>query len=160
MYNLTMTAGKQAVIAEVAKTTEYVAAKASPSGEAYDAIRVTEADADMLERFWATACNSVTERMKRWANKVDAQAADFTPDEAGDYMLNMELPGTANAGLVSSIRSVLFNYLALSIVAQWFALTNKEDAESYATQAAATLEQLERFVYARTKPQKPIIDMD
>lgn len=142
----TLSANKDDVYEEVAKTTSYTGAKMDDAA-AYDRIFTTDEDKAMLERFWNESKNTISESLK-----------DFLADEAeadGVYTLTLALPSSFNEGLLESMGRSLFSFFVMNIVAKWFTFTNKQEATDYATAAASNIEDIKRKAFSKKKPQRP-----
>ena len=46
-------------------------------------------------------------------------------------------------------------YLVDMALGDWFAITNKEDAQTYVAHSAVSLENVKRALYKRSRPERP-----
>lgn len=158
MIPLMLTVSKRAVMEEVMKTSEYAGAKTAGDEGAYVRIMAADEDAEMLERFWSEACDSITDTAKGNIGIVAAQAAGGCPDPDNDYVLKLMMPEEFNSALEGSMGTLLFNYMVQSVTAKWFALAGAPLAEVTDKAAAATLGAFVRMLHERMPPRriKPI----
>lgn len=154
MENITLTVNKADVYDEVAKTTSYVGAKSLGDGDAavYDRMFVADADRTMLERFWTEACNGATEMMKRYVVSVSDQSESREVAMDKDYSVTLAISERFDTALRGGMETSLFSYFVNAIVAKWFRMTNRTDAEAYATDAASCLMDVESKMYHRKAP--------
>lgn len=147
----TLTIKKQDVLDEVSKTTAYIGAKmADGDGTAYDRISTTDADAELLERYWQECRSNLVSTLTGIRVAGEDEAAD------GTLTLTLDIPSELwNAELHDTMERSLLAYLVNGMLAKWQMVTNKQETEAYATQAAANLLELQRMVYRRVRPVRP-----
>lgn len=147
---------KADVYDEVAKTTSYAGAKMPGDDKsAYDRIFTTDEDRTMLERFWAEACNAATDLFKPFLLDVTSYTGSAATDiTQRHYEVTLELSGSFDTSLNGSIGSSLFSFFTDLIVSKWFKFANKGEAEGYAAEAAAMLEDVRSKLYYRKKPRR------
>lgn len=148
MTNINLNIKKDDVYNEVAKTTSYTGAKmlgANKDDEIYDRIFTTDADREMLDRFWAEACNAATEVFKPFLMSIDVKDG---------YSATLEMSSAFDTNLVNGIQSSVLCFLATSIVGKWYQFTNKEESGIYAKEAANILEDVKRKIYFRKRPRR------
>ena len=91
MKNIELKINKARVYDEVAKTTSYTGVKMQGDESAYDRIFTTDADREMLERFWVEACNGATEQFKPFLVSVTDQPMSHGVELDKDYEVKLEL---------------------------------------------------------------------
>lgn len=157
MIEITLTVNKANVYNEVEKTTSYTGAKIEEGGDAaYDRIRTTDDDREMLERFWTEACNAATERMKRFVLSVTSYPESHGVEIDRNYEVRLELSSSFDTALTQSAETSLYSFFVTFIVARWFKLANKEEADSYAADAAALMDDVMRKLFYKKKPTRVI----
>lgn len=154
MQTVTFTVNKANVYDEVAKTTAYTGAKAQDEKVSYERIFATDEDRLALERFWAEASNAVTDLFKPFLTSVTSQPEGQGVDITRNFVAVLEISGSYDTALNDSIGSSLFSFFSLFIVGKWFKYTNKDDAASYANEAAGMLEDVKSKIYYRKKPRR------
>lgn len=158
MNNVTLTVEKDDVYNEVAKTTAYAGKKMVDDDKAYERIFTTKSDRSMLERFWDESCNVATDIFKPFissvSSKVTITAEDNTKTEVEAYSVQLLMSSAFDTTLTDSILSSLRSFFVASIVAKWFVITNKQEAEPYAKDAVAFMQDVKRKIYYRKKPTR------
>lgn len=76
-------------------------------------------------------------------------------DSDGELTLEFELPSNYNNASADSLGNSIHSYLVDMALGDWFAITNKEDAETYINHAAVSLENAKRALYKRSRPTRP-----
>ena len=151
---------KALVLDEVAKTTSYAGAKAiednETKGQAYERIFATDADREMMERFWLESCSAASDSLRPWIIKEKPQMATRANTLANNYEATLAMPDNWNPRLLDSLRVSMFAYFANSILSKWMQLTNKEDAEMYGATAVAMMKDVELKLYDRVRPIRPV----
>lgn len=142
-----MTVDKAKVMTEVAMTTSYVGAKMEgDAGDYYDKVFTTDEDAEMLERFWSEAASAATDALKEYVtNDVDADG----------YAITLRMPENFDTRLVASMEASLFSYFTESILAKWFLIANKSEAEGYTSLASGHMDDVTSKLYHRVRPTRP-----
>ena len=60
-----------------------------------------------------------------------------------------------NDASADSLGNGIHSYLVNTTIAEWFTITNKEDAEAYVAHSAISLENIKRALYKRIRPKRP-----
>ncbi len=154
METVTFTVRKANVYEEVAKTTAYTGAKITGDASAYQRIFTTDADRLMLERFWTEACNAVADLFKPFITSLSDITESHHADITKDFVVELELSSSYDTALNNSIESSLFSFFTNLIVSKWSEISNKNEAEKYATTAAAMLTDVRSKIYYRKKPRR------
>ena len=76
-------------------------------------------------------------------------------DNDGQLTLTLSLPTNYNAATADAVCNGAHAYLVDTALAEWLTITDKNDAEDYATHAATSLEIMRRALYRRTRPDRP-----
>lgn len=76
-------------------------------------------------------------------------------DKDGVLTLSFELPSNYNNASADSLGNGIHAYLVDMALGDWFAITNKEDAETYIAHSAVSLENVKRALYKRSRPARP-----
>ena len=76
-------------------------------------------------------------------------------DNNGQLTLVFKLPSNYNNASADSLGNGIHSYLVDMTLADWFAITNKEDAEVYAGHSTVSLENVKRALYKRSRPARP-----
>lgn len=76
-------------------------------------------------------------------------------DNNGQLVLVFKLPLNYNDASADSLGNNIHSYLVNTTIAEWFTITNKEDAEAYVAYSAISLENVKRALYKRIRPKRP-----
>lgn len=76
-------------------------------------------------------------------------------DDEEDLELNLTMPSNFNEAATAGLGEAVHDYLKNVAVAEWYLVTNKEDAESYVQQAQKSLESIRKSVSKRSRPTRP-----
>lgn len=152
MIETSISVAKDAVFAEVQKTTSYVGKKideATPLQEgqdsAYDRVRATDTSQELLVRFWNEAATMATERMQRFITNV-------TNDSS--YTAELALTDRWSNHLAPGMQQSLFSFFVSFILSRWFKIANKQESEAYMADATAMIEDVMRKIYYRSAPER------
>lgn len=154
MNEVNLSINKSSVYEEVAKTTSYTGAKMEGDETAYDRIITTDDDRTMLERFWREACNAATEQLKPFVVSVSEQPEVNTLSMEQNYDVKLELSSSFDMSLRDSIETSLFSFFVAVIVSKWYKFTNKQETESYASDAVGMMDDVMRKIYYKKKPKR------
>lgn len=138
---------KSEVLEEVAKTSAYSGSKMTEDEGAYERIFTTDADREMLERFWRESQVAVCEAMKKFL--VDEEETD------DNYTVSLELSKSFDDVLQGSMEKELFSFFVMNITAKWFAFTNKKEAGDYGTAAQELLVGIRKKALYKKRPTRP-----
>ena len=133
---------------EVEKTTEYTGAKMMHADEgAHDRLAVTEADRELLSRFFDEAAGVATNECKRFVDEV-------TLDEAG-YEARLSMSDSYDEHLSDSIRTSLRNFFVAAVIAKWCKIVGSDAGAAYTADATAAMLDVRSKIFNRKRPQKP-----
>ncbi len=80
-------------------------------------------------------------------------------DNNKQLILAFKLPSNYNDASADSLGNGIHAYLVDTTLSEWFSITNKADAEQYASHSAASLEIVRRALYKRSRPTRPIYEV-
>ena len=147
MKELLLTAKREDVYSEVEKTTEYTGAKMMHADEgAHDRLAVTEADRELLSRFFDEAAGVATDECKRFVDEV-------TLDEAG-YEARLSMSDSYDEHLSDSIRTSLRNFFVAAVIAKWCKIVGSDAGGAYSADATAAMLDVRGKIFNRKRPQK------
>ena len=69
--------------------------------------------------------------------------------------MEFKLPSNFNNASADSLGNGIHAYLVDNALAEWFTITNKNDAKDYVDHGAASLEVVKRALYKRSRPTRP-----
>lgn len=76
-------------------------------------------------------------------------------DNDGILQLAFELPSNYNNSSADALGNGIHAYLVDMALGDWFAITNKEDAQTYIAHSSISLENVKRALYKRSRPERP-----
>lgn len=144
MSNVSFTISKAKVYNEVSKTTSYGGKKKQDDGSAYERIRTTTEDEELLERFWQEACGMVTSIVKPFLGSVNDDA---------DFTLTLGLPARYDTNLNPMLKDTAFSFMVNMIIAKWYGIANKDEAQKYTDMASALADKIKSVIFYRMKPR-------
>ena len=156
MQEVTLTIDKSRVWDEIAKATSYTGAKMMSAEDpgAYERIFTTDADRQMLERYWVEACSLATDTLKPWLSSVDNQPIHHGVDMTSDYEVTLSMSDRYDTTLTDSVQAALFSFFVSTILSKWYRLANKGETEAYASEAVAMLQTAAQKLYYKKKPTR------
>lgn len=83
---------------------------------------------------------------------------DSIIEDEGKLSLSFRLPSNFNSASADAVGKGIHKYLVSNVLADWFSITNKADAEDYVTQGIGALESARRALYKRKRPERPTFD--
>lgn len=135
-------------------------------GKGYEASSYIKASDDnensyQLRRSLANAFSSLKSSLGEYLDETTTTTDDLLPDEIdndGSLTLTFKLPSNYNSASADSMGSGIHAYLVDMALYEWFTITNKADAQDYLTHSAASLENVRRALYKRSRPDRPTYD--
>lgn len=138
-------------------------AREAEGGKSYQAVsnmQVSNEDENsyQIRRSLENAFSSLKSQLCEWLqedrtmsdNRVVAEI-----DNDDQLVLVFKMPLNYNVASVDSLGDGIHSYLVNTAIAEWFTITNKEDAEAYVAYSAISLENIKRALYKRIRPKRP-----
>ena len=138
-------------------------AREAEGGKSYQAVsnmQVSNEDENsyQIRRSLENAFSSLKSQLCEWLqedrtmsdNRVVAEI-----DNDDQLVLVFKMPLNYNVASVDSLGDGIHSYLVNTAIAEWFTITNKEDAEAYVAYSAISLENVKRALYKRIRPKRP-----
>ena len=147
MTTITLNVGKDTVWEEVAKAASYTGGKMTGDKDAYERIMLTEDDRKSLQRFWEEAAAVANDQLKEMILSASPMAED--------YSVELEVSNSYDTQLNGSVQTALEGYFVAAILARWYKFANKGEAQGYAADAGAMMQDALRKLYSRKRPQRP-----
>ncbi|MCC8114182.1 MAG: hypothetical protein LIP03_09365 [Bacteroidales bacterium] len=145
---ITLSISQTAVYAAVDMHAAYTGAKMDADPGAFARIATTQADREMLARFWDEAASQFSQALRK---SISHQSTIGTL-----YQVVLEVSASFDEMLVSTMQSALFDYFTAAITTRWFAVSNREQVPDFAATAATLLGQLQRNSLAKKAPSRPV----
>ncbi len=153
--DIVLEVNKANVYEEVAKTTSYRGSKLDDDGRAYERLYATDADRQMLERFWNEACSKATDLFRRFIRDVSQHPESHGVELTRNYRVVLSMPSNYDASLTSSMQTSLHSFFVEFVIGRWYSLSNTAESESYIATSDSMLDDVRRKLYTRRKPIRP-----
>lgn len=114
-----------------------------------------------LRRSMANAFSALKSLLGEYLDEDKSTTNNLISDEIdsdGQLVLAFKLPSNYNNASADSLGNNLHAYIVDIVVAEWFTITNKQDAQDYYTHSALSLEDAKRALYKRSRPTRPTYD--
>lgn len=148
MNTIILSVDKRVVWDEVGKTASYTGAKGmADDAEVFERVMMTDEDQEALERFWEETASTATNLLKEMVVTASITA------EA--YNVELRVSNRYDEALNESVERSLRSYFIEAMTGRWFQLCDKEDVNSYLTEAASRMESMLRMLYNRKGPEPP-----
>ncbi len=76
-------------------------------------------------------------------------------DGSTNLVMNLVMPSNFNEAATTGVGEAVHAYLANNAIADWYIVTNKQDAEQYYALAAKNMELIRQTVSKRSRPVRP-----
>lgn len=76
-------------------------------------------------------------------------------DGTTDLTLNLTMPSNFNEAATAGVGEAIHDFLKNTAIAEWYLVTNKEDAEQYVALAQKSLVSIQQAVSKRSRPKRP-----
>lgn len=138
-------------------------AREAEGGKSYEAASNMQASDDeensyQIRRSLANAFSSLKSLLGEYLNEDKSTSNNRIYDEVdndGQLTLEFLLPSNYNNASADSLGNGIHAYLVDMALAEWFSITNKEDAQTYISHSTASLETVKRALYKRSRPERP-----
>lgn len=115
-----------------------------------------EENINQILRSIQSGISNVRLEFGEWMESDGASADNSTlPDRNGDIVLEAQLPGNYNMAMTQPLTDAIHQYLVAYAVAEWFTITDKEDASEYEELAETARKAVGRSLSERRRPRRP-----
>ena len=114
-----------------------------------------------LRRSLQTAFSGLKSLLGEYISEDTTTSDNLLSDEIdndGELTMSFLMPSNYNNSSVDSLGAGIHSYLVDMALADWFTITNKEDAQTYIERTAMDLETVKRALYKRSRPDRPTYD--
>lgn len=155
MSAIEVTVKKTTVYHEVMKEASYIGMKGDDgSNGSYERVSLTDANRELLERWWVEACDEATKSLRRWLVGVGESSYSHGVDLTGDYVARI-LPGLSfNSALESGLSSSLTAWFVHTLLSRWLGITQPERVAFSVSQAAMHMDDVLRRLYHKKRPDR------
>ena len=135
---------KEAVYNEVIKTAEYTGAKQATEALSFDAITISAAETEILDRYWKELYTDVALRLNQWVKSVDANRGVIVLNVADGF----------NDALPDSLAQALESYFVVDLLSKWFAIAYTSLVEGVVIEATSHIKRAEEIIKQRQRPSR------
>lgn len=140
------------IYTEVEKTSAYVGDKMIGQEDAYQRIRATDENRELLQRYFNEALSEVTQIIKGFYESTR---------NIGDIVcIDLSVPNNFDQRLEKDIENTMFSFFVNFILSRWFIITNKEEATIYIQETDNLKKELQQKLYARRRPTSSHVNPD
>ena len=128
--------------------------KGEASAKAVHDMQVTENPniTKQVVRSVLDAYSSLKEVMAEWVTVVGAMVADDIPLVGSTLAVTIKVPSNFHDSMLKGVADSMHSYIVDKALADWFSITNKEDAELYANKATNDIAKLKEALFKRKRP--------
>lgn len=138
-------------------------AREAEGTKGYEAASIMQASEDednsyQLRRSLANAYSSLKSLLGEYLDEDKSSSNNRIQqqiDEDGQLELAFLLPSNYNNASADSLGNGIHAYLVDLTLAEWFTITNKDDAQDYLNHSTVSLETVKRALYKRSRPKRP-----
>ena len=113
-----------------------------------------EENINQVLRSLTNAYATLKTKISEYLVESETMASNVLTTPTGNYAVTLKMPSNTNKATRDSIAAAMHQYLVNMALAEWFTITNKDDAADYSTLAAANLEQLREALHQRVRPTR------
>ncbi|MFI3293744.1 MAG: hypothetical protein SNI70_09535 [Rikenellaceae bacterium] len=141
-------------------------AREADGGKNYEAASIMQANDDeensyQIRRSLSNAFSALKSLLGEYLveeKTTSDNLIDQEIDDDGELTLLFELPSNFNSASADSLGDGIHSYLVDRALGDWFAITNKDDAEIYIAHSTVSLDTVKRSLYKRSRPERPTYD--
>lgn len=144
MRNIEIYISKSDVYNEVIKTTAYTGAKQASDEGGFDKVFLSDAETEMLDRYWRDVCSDISLRLSEWIVGIEPETAIITLNVADGF----------NDALTDSLAQAITSYFVTSLLYRWYSIATPALAEGMATESILHIKIVTELVNQRKRPTK------
>lgn len=112
-------------------------------------------NANQIARSIGNAFGNLKTKLSEYINETGTTATNKLISTSTNLQLSLVMPSNYNQSTVDTISAATHQYLVNSALADWFTITDKNDASDYVALAAANIEELREAINKRVRPTRP-----
>ena len=148
--DITININKDTILNEAAMTAEYVGANMpAEDKDAYTRMQMPEETKEQTVRFYGEALADVCAALQEC---VKSFAEDGTS-------MTLYVPRLWNTSLLERLQRAVTSAVVNGILARWFMITNKTEAQVYAGLSATETDKAKELLYSRVRPKHPFNEL-
>lgn len=109
--------------------------------------------------------DKILRSIKKAFNEIKTEAGEYLSEsglmtdnrvisEEDDLMLNLTMPSNFNEASTAGVGEAIHDYIVKTTVADWYLVTNKQDAQEYVALAQKSLESIRKSLSKRSRPMR------
>lgn len=114
-----------------------------------------EENREKILRSVKSAFSRVQTELGEYLNENGTTTDNSHYDGSHDLVLNLEMPSNFNEAATTGVGEAVHNYIKNRSIAEWYVVTNKQDAETYFALANSDLDLILQTVSKRSRPKTP-----
>lgn len=114
-----------------------------------------EENREKILRSIKRAFSEVQTELGEYLNEDGTEVDNAHWDGTDDLILNLKMPSNFNKAATTGIAEAVHAYIVNSAVADWYLVTNKNDAADYVALAQKSLDSINRAMSKRSRPTPP-----
>lgn len=114
-----------------------------------------EENREKILRSIKRAFSEVETELGEYLNKNGTTTDNSHYDGSTDLEMNLTMPSNFNEAATAGVGEAIHAYLANTAIADWYTVTNKNDAETYYALANKYMDLIRQTVSKRSRPERP-----
>ena len=90
--------------------------------------------------------------MRRYLNMPSYEADNILIDDHGEITVNLMMPSNYNLSNTTALAAMLHQYIVNYAVGEWYAISNRDEAAGYYTEASAYMSRIQSAMNDRVPP--------
>lgn len=135
---------KADVYKEVIKLTAYTGAKQAIDDKGFDKVFMSDAEMEILDRYWKEICAEISLRLSEWIEHVETESAVITLNVADGF----------NDALTESLTQAITSYFVTSLLSKWYSIAIPALAEGMIAESILHIKRVTELVNQRKRPVK------
>lgn len=157
--NLTVTLVMTEILYDVENKT-YLTGRSRGNGQNFEEVAAMQASEDDEERnqilrSLGNAFASLKVRLGEYLDETKTTANDVLINASSNLSLALQMPSNFNQATADSIANAAHQFLVNTATAEWFTITNKNDAADYVNLANGNITQIREAINKRVRPVRP-----
>jgi hypothetical protein len=141
----------------------YLTGRSRQSADNHEAVANMQAnddeeDKNQVLRSIGNAFGTLKTKLSEYLVSDKTSSNNVQIDEDTNLEVTLQMPSNYNPATVDTISAALHQYIVNTAIAEWFNITNKGDAQEYATLATGNLGLVREAINKRVRPQRPKVN--
>lgn len=116
-----------------------------------------EENINQIVRSVGSAFSLLKSKLSEYMSETETSSSNMLINKDSNLSLILKMPSNYNLSTREAIASACHQYIVNTSVADWFVITNKEDAKEYYAFAANNLATIREAINKRIRPERPSI---